>query len=111
MPPEQGYWCRYATDWTEVKSAWGLTMTKGEAVIAMLDTCDQPVEVEVERAQGVPTPQPEPEEGRGVYGSCEEAEAAGESRVLGSSGGGRGFPEEMVPSSRDGDGDGVVCER
>ena len=46
-----------------------------------------------------------------VYGSCEEAVEAGESRVQGNEGGGRGFPKEMVPSARDGDGDGVVCER
>ena len=26
-------------------------------------------------------------------------------------GDGRGFPKEMVPSARDGDGDSVVCER
>ena len=112
-PSDQGYWCRYATDWTEVKSEWGLTMTQGEAeaVIAMLDTCEEPVEVEADRAQGVPTPQPEPRGDRGVFGSCEEAETAGEPRVLGSLGGGRGFPKEMVPSARDGDGDGVVCER
>ena len=39
-PPDQGYWCRYAIDWTEVKFEWGLTMTQreAEAVIAMLDT-------------------------------------------------------------------------
>ena len=35
----------------------------------------------------------------------------GEPRVQGSKGGGRGFPKSMVPSARDGDGDGVVCER
>ena len=46
-----------------------------------------------------------------VYGSCEEAAAAGEERVQGSRGGGRGFPAEMVSSARDGDGDGIVCER
>ena len=46
-----------------------------------------------------------------VYGSCEEAESAGEQRVRGSQGGGRGFPKGMVPGARDGDGDGVVCER
>ena len=46
-----------------------------------------------------------------MYGSCEEAVEAGESRVPGSVGGGRGFPKEMVPSARDGDGDSVVCER
>ena len=113
MPPDQDYWCRYAADWTEVKSGWGLTMTQreAEAVIGMLDTCEEAVEVKAERAEGVPTPQPEPEGDGGVYESCDAAEAAGESTVLGSSGGGRGFPKEMVPSARDGDGDGVVCER
>ena len=24
-PPDEGYWCQYATDWTEVKMEWGLT--------------------------------------------------------------------------------------
>ena len=45
------------------------------------------------------------------YGSCEEAEAAGEPRIQGSNGDGRGFPSMLVPSARDGDGDGIVCER
>ena len=45
-----------------------------------------------------------------VYESCQEAEA-GDERIQGSSGGGRGFPAEMVPSARDGDGDGMVCEQ
>ena len=48
---------------------------------------------------------------RATYASCDEAEAAGEPRVRGSSGSGRGFPAELVPNARDGDGDGVVCER
>ena len=111
---------------------WGLTMTQmeTEAIIEMLDTCEEPVEVKAERAEGIagtdtsgqaaageatatPTlvPEPEPKESARVYGSCEEAVEAGESRVQGSVGGGRGFPKEMVPSARDGDGDGVVCER
>lgn len=46
-----------------------------------------------------------------IYASCEDAEAAGERRVQGTSGPGRGFPKPMVPTVRDGDGDGVVCER
>ena len=46
-----------------------------------------------------------------VYGSCQEAEFAGESRFQGSQGGGLGYPKAMVPSARDGDGDGVVCEQ
>ena len=44
------------------------------------------------------------------YDSCDAAVAAGEPRVQGSSGSGRGFPQATVPSARDGDGDGVVCE-
>ena len=111
---------------------WGLTMTQTEteAVIDMLDTCEEPVGVEVERAKDLagtetsgqtteeeptatPTlvPEPEPDVNTSMYESCEEAVEAWESRVQGSAGGGRGFPKEMVPSARDGDGDGVVCER
>ena len=45
-----------------------------------------------------------------VYDSCEAAEAAGQPRVQGSSGPGLGFPQATVPSARDGDRDGVVCE-
>ena len=131
QPPDEGYWCQYATDWTEVKMEWGLTMTQTEteAVIEMLDTCEEPVEVTAERAAdtagtdtsgqaaageatATPTPEPDhPEENTPVYGSCEEAVESGEPRVQGSAGEGRGFPKEMVPSARDGDGDGVVCER
>ena len=57
-----------------------------------------------------PTPTASPSEGV-TYASCEEAEAAGEIRAQGSNGPGKGFPKPMVPSARDGDGDGVVCER
>ena len=131
-PPNEGYWCQYATDWTEVKKEWGLTMTQKEteAVIDMLDTCEEPVEVKSMRAEGIagmdtsgqaaatgatatPTlvPDLEPEENNPVYQSCEEAIEGGESRVQGTAGEGRGFPKEMIPSARDGDGDGVVCER
>ncbi len=45
-----------------------------------------------------------------IYASCEEAEAAGEPRVLGSEGIGLGFPADKVLDDRDADGDGVVCE-
>ena len=131
-PPDEGYWCQYATDWTEVKMEWGLTMTQREteAIIEMLDTCEEPVQIEAksgesasgngtsrqsgtEGATATPTLVPELEsQGTvSVYGSCEDAIDAGESRVQGSAGEGRGFPKEMVPSARDGDGDGVVCER
>jgi len=46
-----------------------------------------------------------------TYASCDAAEDAGVERVQGSQGSGRGFPAAAVPSARDGDGDGVVCER
>ena len=104
-PPKDGYWCEYATDWTEVKMEWGLTMTQREteAVIEMLDTCEEPVEVKAERAEGTagtdtsgraaageptatPTLVPEPEGNPSVYGSCEEAVEAGELRVAGEHG-------------------------
>lgn len=133
-PPDESYWCQYAMDWTEVKIEWGLTMTQreSEAIIEMLDTCPNPVVVEAQTAEdtsgtdmtmqpeaaaadptATPTLMPEPEshEDIPVYESCEEAMEAGESRVQGSSGDGRGFPRAMVPSARDGDGDGVVCEQ
>ena len=57
-----------------------------------------------------PTPTRAPETAS-RYGSCDAAQAAGVQRVRGSSGPGRGFPANLVPSARDGDGDGVVCER
>lgn len=46
-----------------------------------------------------------------TYNSCEDAEAAGLERVKGSKGEGRGFPVEFVKGPRDGDKDGVVCEK
>ena len=53
-PPDEAYWCQYATDWTQVKMEWGFTMTQREteAIIEMLDTCAEPIEVEAERAEG-----------------------------------------------------------
>ena len=118
-PPDLDYFCQYATDWTEVKARWGLTMTdpEAEAVMDMLGTCENPPDVEVDvwealgTATGEHKPEPTEELQNSVYGSCEEAESAREQRVQGSRGGGRGFPKAMVPSARDGDGDGVVCER
>ena len=114
-PPDNTLWCDYARDWAEIKERWNLTMTpvESEIVMDMLGTCDNPLKVDVRTAMGKATgehkPTAEPEET--VYGSCEAAEDAGETLVQGSQGGGRGFPAKMVPSARDGDGDGVVCER
>lgn len=59
------------------------------------------------------TPKPtDDSKGEGeVYESCDAAVEAGVERIRGDSGNGRGFPAWQVPSARDGDGDGVVCER
>ena len=115
-PPDNDLWCEYATGWAEIKQQWRLSMTpvESEIVMDMLGTCEDPVRygvdtrevMEVRTGEHVPTAEPEGT----VYGSCEEAAAAGEERVRGSQGGGRGFPKAMVPSARDGDGDGIVCE-
>lgn len=109
-PAMQSYWCQYAIDWVVIKDTWELTVTASEvsALREMLDTCSMPVTLataEVENSEEPPPPSVV------VYASCEDAEAAGEERILGSKGSGKGFPKEMVPSARDGDGDGVVCEK
>lgn len=60
----------------------------------------------------VPTPTLEPDvESDEIYESCDAAVDAGLERVQGKNGDGRGFPAWQVPSARDGDGDGVVCEK
>ena len=122
-PPDPSYWCRYAIDWATIKHKWDLTATAAEfaALDEMLNTCDTPhllgVAIIFEKPNlptfGGSTPLPTPTTGRSEarYDSCEDAQSAGEPRVLGSQGSGRGFPKAMVPSARDGDGDGVVCER
>lgn len=120
-PEDQAYWCRYAVDWVTIKHDWGLTVTEAEfdALVEMLDTCaDSTVLMSSEDSRpaanpadaSTPAPSPTPAQAA-VYESCDAAQAAGEPRIQGSQGSGRGFPQEMVPSVGDGDGDGVVCER
>ena len=87
-PPDLDYWCQYATDWTKVKARWQLTMTKveSEIVMDMLGTCESrrcgsgglgsPGD-----SDGEHKPEPTEELQNSVYGSCEEAEAAGEQRM------------------------------
>ena len=115
-PRDETYWCQYATDWAKIKERWSLTMTEPEAgaVVEMLNTCDDPpvvVLTALETATGEHKPETTEEQDSSVYGSCEEAAEAGEQRVQGSQGGGEGYPTAMVPSARDGDGDGIVCEK
>ena len=114
-PPDETYWCEYAQGWAEIKAWWELTMTdaEAEAVVEMLGTCENPPDVDVREAleSRAGEHKPTPELQNQVYGSCQETEFAGESRFQGSHSGGLGYPKAMVPSARDGDGDGVVCER
>ena len=41
-PPDETYWCQYATDWASIKTEWGLTVTPAErdAMAEMLTTCE-----------------------------------------------------------------------
>ena len=116
-PEERPYWCQYAVDWITIKDTWGLTVTQPEydALVEMVNTCDSPTKVLTRHGQDRPAinaPEPPIETPDTVRcSSCDAAQAAGETRVHGSKGSGRGFPQPMVPSARDGDGDGVVCER
>ena len=43
-PTNQDYWCDYAIDWVQIKSDWGLSVTKDEwkALQGMLKTCGDP---------------------------------------------------------------------
>ena len=119
-PEDRTYWCQYATDWITIKSTWELTVTQTElaGLNQMLSTCDEPPSLwvshgsvpGVHRATSTPEPRPTATAATIKYNSCDAAQAAGETRVTGSKGQGRGFPKWMVPSARDGDGDGVVCE-
>ena len=122
-PPDPSYWRRHAADRSTIKYQWDLTATPEEfaALDDMLTTCGVPhqpgVVVAFEKPNlpsfggSTPLPAPTDDHPRGQYGSCDEADVAGETRVRGSQGSGRGFPRAVAPSARDGDGYGVVCER
>ena len=48
-PPNEDYWCDYATDWLKIKDKWELTATDREwiALREMLDTCEEDVHVDI----------------------------------------------------------------
>ena len=100
-PPSRSAWCQYARDWTTVKLRWGLTADPAEIVALreMLGTCVAP-----------PGSRPAEFPNRDVERKTSSGPGAAEPRVQGSSGSGCGFPAWMVPSARDGDSDGLVCE-
>ena len=114
-PPDRSYRCQYAVDWVTIKNRWDLTAVEAEAVALreMLGTCDPPRGLRFLRPEAphVAATASPPRSTGARFGSCDAAEAAGEPLVRGSRGAGRGFPQDSVPGARDGDGDGVVCER
>ena len=122
-PPNRGYWCQYAVDWVAIKNTWELTAVEpeAEALREMLGACAPSQSLTVVLASSIDTAEPTPTRAGGApppspapastYASCNDAAAAGEPRVQGNSGAGRGFPAATVPSAGDGDGDGVVCEQ
>ena len=122
QPPDETSHCAYARQWEIVKDKYQLSFTPAErqALDEMLSTCSLTPVVPTPRAT-IPVPTPiqtsmptetpvTPTSEPGVYATCEDAEAAGEQRIRGSNGEGRGFPKAIVPNIRDGDKDGVVCE-
>ena len=104
--------CWFANQVLQARLAYGLTIDQVEAAALerVLSGCSSTEMVFTARAATTVTMTPTPGTAA-VYASCEEAEAAGETRIQGSNGSGRGFPQATVPSARDGDGDGVVCEQ
>ena len=72
-----------------------MTPYEADIVMDMLGTCENPPDVDareaLESATGEHQFEPEEESESSVYQLCEEAESAGEQRVQGSQGSGRGF--------------------
>lgn len=113
-PPDETSHCKYARQWEAVKAKYDLTINGSErrALDEMLSTCDGALPTPTSPSRYLPVqPSATPSSTGVVYESCDEAETAGEERIKGGKGDGRGFPRAMVPGVRDGDSDGVVCER
>ena len=119
-PDDRSYWCQYAVDWLTIKDDWDLTVTLREidAITGMLDTCANPPNLLLSDGDApiVPRPTngphyPTDTPTATTYSSCDDARAAGQARVQGAKGSGQGFPKSVVPSARDGDADGIFCEK
>ena len=102
--------CEYAERYETVADRYGHALSADERS-ALVGACA------AASTSSTPTPAATQTTQTGrTYASCDAAAAAGEPRQQGCSrgrcpGGGSGFPASMVPSARDGDGDGVVCEQ
>ena len=110
-PPDESYWCEYATDWIRVKQTWSLsaTSTEANALREMLTACAETVDLTIAEDRtstpippatatpvpptSIPVAEPTetPTSNRAVYASCDEAEGAGEERMRGAAGRVRDF--------------------
>ena len=84
----------------------GVTQQEHDAQVEILSTCANPPNLSVERGSSpadhrpTSTPaQPTTAPMTRAYSSCDAAQAAGETRVQGGKGTGRGFPKRMVPNA------------
>ena len=59
-PPDQSYWCEYATHWIKIKRDWDLTATQPEIVAlkVMLNTCESPLDSNIGTPSAELTPTP-----------------------------------------------------
>ena len=99
-PPDEDYWCRYATDWTEVKQQWALRMTEREAevVVEMLDTCDETPEVEIWEALGTTTGSISRSQRAQCTGLARRRRRPGSREFRGAAGAGKGTRRPWFPA-------------
>ena len=83
--------------------------TESQCVNYLVSGVANPTPVVTPTSSSTLTPAPTPT--RRTYASCAAADSAGETLVQGNKGKGKGYPQWMVPTARDGDKDGIVCER
>ncbi|MYI81922.1 MAG: hypothetical protein F4056_00880 [Chloroflexi bacterium] len=103
-------WCAYIQRHVAVKQHFGLTADQAELDAINRSGCA----TATQGSPPTPTPTATPSRSQ-TYSSC-AAVPSSVPRIQGCSrgtcpGGGRGYPASLVPSARDGDSDGVVCER
>ncbi len=57
-PPDESYWCEYATDWIRVKQEWALSATPAEAnaLQEMLTTCGEAVDLTITESETTAPP-------------------------------------------------------
>ena len=86
---------------------------EAEAIVAMLEGCEDPPEVESLDLLEARTGEHKPALESSVVRVAPRGGGRRGERLQGSKGNGRECPKAMVPSAHDGDGDGdgVVCER